>query len=72
MNMKRVVCTCQRLTAGIESLEHELNAMIKAGEITELEANRRFRWFIFQNAKSILTDSIDKNMPLPNWREKES
>ena len=72
MNMKRVVYTCQWLTAEIESLECVLDSMIKAGEITELEANRRFHWFIFQSAKSILIDSINKNMPLPNWRGKES
>lgn len=72
MNMKRVVFTCQQLTAEIESIECVLDSMIKAGEITELEANRHFRWFIFQSAKSVLTNSIDTNMPLPNWRGKES
>lgn len=71
MNMKRVIDTCKWLTRQAEILERQLNALIETGDLTELEANRHFRWFIFQTAKRILTDSIDKNMPLPHWRGKE-
>ena len=53
MNMKNVVNDCKWLADGL---------------ITEDEANWKMRWYLFQTANRILSDSVDKNMPLPNWR----
>ena len=47
---------------------NELQGLLADGLITEDEANRKMRWYLFQTANRILSDSVDKNMPLPNWR----
>ena len=71
MDMKKVMSDCRWLVAEAEELCWELEEQCKSGEITELEANRKMRWFLFQTANRILSDSVDRNMPLPNWRNSE-
>ena len=68
MNMKKVVDDYKWLAEEAEKLADELEALWKNGFITEEEANKKMRWYLFQTANRILSDSVDKNMPLPNWR----
>ena len=68
MNMKKVVDDYKWLAEEAEQLANELESLWKNGFITEEEANKKMRWYLFQTAKRILSDSVNKNMPLPNWR----
>lgn len=68
MNMKKVVDDYKWLAEEAEKLANELEALLDNGSITEEEANKKMRWYLFQTANRILSDSVDKNMPLPNWR----
>lgn len=68
MNMKKVVDDYKWVAREAEKLADELEALLDNGSITEEEANRKMRWYLFQTANRILSDSVDKNMPLPNWR----
>ena len=68
MNMKKVVDDYKWLAREVEKLADELEALLDNGSITEDEANRKMRWYLFQTANRILSDSVNKNMPLPNWR----
>lgn len=68
MNMKKVVDDYKWLAEEAEKLADELEALLDNGSITEEEANKKMRWYLFQTANRILSDSVDKNMPLPNWR----
>ena len=68
MNMKKVVDDYKWLAEEAEKLADELEALLDNGSITEEEANRKMRWYLCQTANRILSDSVDKNMPLPNWR----
>ena len=68
MNMKKVVDDYKWLAREAEKLSDELETLLDNGSITEEEANRKMRWYLFQTANRILSDSVDKNMPLPNWR----
>lgn len=68
MNMKKVVDDYKWLAEEAEKLVDELEALLDNGSITEEEANKKMRWYLFQTAKRILSDSVDKNMPLPNRR----
>lgn len=68
MNMKKVVDDYKWLAKESEKLSDELEALLDNGSITEEEANRKMRWYLFQTANRILSDSVNKNMPLPNWR----
>ena len=68
MNMKKVADDYKWLAEEAEKLADELKALLDNGSITEEEANKKMRWYLFQTANRILSDSVDKNMPLPNWR----
>lgn len=68
MNMKKVVEDYKWIAEEAEKLADELEALLDNGSITEEEANKKMRWYLFQTANRILSDSVDKNMPLPNWR----
>lgn len=68
MNMKKVIDDYKWLAEEAEKLANELEALLDNGSITEEEANKKMRWYLFQTANRILSDSVDKNMPLPNWR----
>lgn len=68
MNMKKVIDDYKWLAEEAEKLADELEVLWKNGLITEEEANKKMRWYLFQTANRILSDSVDKNMPLPNWR----
>ena len=68
MNMKKVVDDYKWLAEEAEKLADELEVLWKNGLITEEEANKKMRRYLFQTANRILSDSVDKNMPLPNWR----
>lgn len=68
MNMKKVVDDYKWLAEEAEKLADELGALLDNGSITEEEANKKMRWYLFQTANRILFDSVNKNMPLPNWR----
>ena len=68
MNMKKVVDDYKWLAEEAEKLADELEALLDNGSITEEEANKKMRWYLFQTANRILPDSVDKNMPLPNRR----
>ena len=68
MNMKNVVNDYKWLADEAEKLMNELQELLADELITEDEANRKMRWYLFQTANRILADSVDKNMPLPNWR----
>ena len=68
MNMKKVVNDCKWLAEEAEQLANELESLWKNGFITEEEANKKMRWYLFQTANRILSDSVNRNMPLPNWR----
>ena len=68
MNMKKVVDDYKWLAEEAEQLANELESLWKNGFITEEEANKKMRWYLFQTANRILSDSVNKNMPLPNWR----
>ena len=68
MDMKKVVDDYKWLAEEAEQLANELESLWKNGFITEEEANKKMRWYLFQTANRILSDSVDKNMPLPNWR----
>ena len=68
MNMKKVIDDYKWLADEAEQLADELEALLDHGSITEEEANKKMRWYLFQTANRILSDSVDKNMPLPNWR----
>ena len=68
MNMKKVVDDYKWLAEEAEKLADELEALLDSGSITEEEANKKMRWYLFQTANRILSDSVNKNMPLPNWR----
>lgn len=68
MNMKKVVDDYKWLAEEAEELFDELEALLDNGSITKEEANRKMRWYLFQTANRILSDSVNKNMPLPNWR----
>ena len=68
MNMKNVVNDCKRLANEAEELMNELQGLLADGVLTEEEANKTMRWYLFHTANRILSDSVDKNMPLPNWR----
>lgn len=65
MDMMKVVNDYKWLAEEAEKLVCELENLRKDGEITELEANWKLRWFLFETANRILTDSIDRNMPVP-------
>lgn len=66
MNMKKVVDDYKWLAEEAEKLADELEELLDNGSITEEEANKKMRWYLFQTANRILSDSVDKNMPLPN------
>ena len=66
MNMKKVIDDYKWLAEEAEKLADELEALLDNGSITEEEANKKMRWYLFQTANRILSDSVDKNMPLPN------
>ena len=68
MNMKKVIDDYKWLAEEAEKLADELEALLGNGSITEEEANKKMRWYLFQTANRILSDSVNKNMPLPNWR----
>ena len=68
MNMKKVVDDYKWIAQEAEKLADELEALLDNGSITEEEANRKMRWYLFQTANRILSDSVNRNMPLPNWR----
>ena len=68
MNMKKVIDDYKWLVKEAEKLSNELEALLDNGSITEEEANRKMQWYLFQTANRILSDSVNKNMPLPNWR----
>lgn len=68
MNMKKVVEDYKWIAEEAEKLADELEELLDNGSITEEEANKKMRWYLFQTADRILSDSVDKNMPLPNWR----
>lgn len=68
MNMKNVVNDCKWLADEAEKLMNELQELLADGLIPEDEANREMRWYLFHTANRILSDSVDKNMPLPKWR----
>ena len=68
MSMKKVVDDYKWIAREAEKLADELEALLDNGSITEDEANRKLRWYLFQTANRILSDSVNKNMPLPNWR----
>lgn len=68
MNMKKVVEDYKWIAEEAEKLADELEALLDNGSITEEEANKKMRWYLFQTANRILSDSVNKNMPLPNWR----
>ena len=68
MNMKKVVDDYKWLAEEAEKLADELEALLDNGSITKEEANKKMRWYLFQTANRILSDSVNKNMPLPNWR----
>lgn len=68
MDMMKVVMDYKWLAEEAEKLACELENLCKDGEMTELEANKKMRWFLFQTANRILTDSVDKNMPVSSWR----
>ena len=68
MNMKKVVDDYKWLAEEAEKLADELEALLDNGSLTEEEANKKMRWYLFQTANRILSDSVNKNMPLPNWR----
>lgn len=68
MNMMKVVRDYKWLAEEAEKLACELENLHKDGEITELEANWKLRWFLFETANRILTESIDRNMPVPDRR----
>lgn len=68
MNMKKVVDDYKWLAEEAEKLADELEALLDNGSITEEEANKKMRWYLFQTANRILSDSVNKNMPLPNWK----
>ena len=68
MNMKKVIDGYKWLAEEAEKLADELEALLDNGSITEEEANKKMRWYLFQTANRILSDSVNKNMPLPNWR----
>ena len=68
MNMKKVVDDYKWLAEEAEKLDDELEVLLDNGSITEEEANKKMRWYLFQTANRILSDSVDKNTPLPNWR----
>ena len=68
MDMMKVVRDYKWLAEEAEKLACELENMCKDEEITELEANWKLRWFLFQTANRILTDSVDRNMPVPGSR----
>ena len=63
MNMKKVVDDYKWLAKEAEKLSDELEHRHNADE-----QNRKMRWYLFQTANRILSDSVNKNMPLPNWR----
>ena len=68
MDMMKVVKDYKWLAEEAEKLACELENLCEDGEMTELEANKKMRWFLFQTANRILTDSVDRNMPVPDWR----
>lgn len=68
MNIKKVVDDYKWVAQEAEKLADELEALLDNGSITEEEANRKMRWYLFQTANRILSDSVSRNMPLPNWR----
>ena len=68
MNMKKHIDDYKWLAEEAEKLADELEALLDNGSITEEEANKKMRWYLFQTANRILSDSVNKNMPLPNWR----
>ena len=68
MNMKNVVNDCKWLANEAEKLMDELQGLLTDGVLTEEEANKTMRWYLFHTANRILSDSVDKNMPLPNRR----
>ena len=68
MNMKKVVDDYKWVAQEAEKLADELEALLDNGSITEEEANKKMRWYLFQTANRILSDSVNRNMPLPNWR----
>ena len=68
MNMKNVVNDYKWVAQEAGKLADELEALLDSGSITEEEANKKMRWYLFQTANRILSDSVNRNMPLPNWR----
>lgn len=68
MSMKKVIDDYKWLVEEAEKLADELEALLDNGTITEEEANKKMRWYLFQTANRILSDSVNNNMPLPNWR----
>ena len=68
MDMMKVVKDYKWLAEEAEKLACELENLCKDGEMTELEANWKLRWFLFHTANRILTDSIDRNMPVPSGK----
>lgn len=66
--MEKFVADVKWLAEQAEDLQKELQSYLDRGMITELEARKKMRWFIFQTARRILDESADKNLPIPNWR----
>lgn len=66
--MNEFVNDVKWLAEETEKLQEELQSYLDRGMITELEARKKMRWFIFQTARRILDESADKNLPIPNWR----
>lgn len=67
--MEKFVADVKWLAEQAEDLQKELQSYLDRGMITQIEAHKKMRWFIFQTSLRILNESADKNLPLPDWRE---
>lgn len=67
--MEKFVADVKWLAEQTEGLQEELQSYLDRGMITQEEAYKKMRWFIFQTSLRILNESADKNLPLPDWRE---
>lgn len=69
MGMREVVRDYKWLAEEADRLADKLENLCKDGEMSELEANKKMRWFLLQTTDRILSDSINRNMPLVSWRD---
>lgn len=54
----------------MHEVAEECDEALAGNHITEEEANHRLKWFWYQTFQRLMDDTIRREMPEPEWREK--